>query len=78
MSEGAPERKKRRFLVEVRGMLHIDAYNGEEADRAVEAWIVGVGRGEAAVLPDGARVGYLRIYPETEESPGWSGGRRED
>ena len=60
-----------RFLIEVRGVLHVEATDGNTAEAQVDQWIANLGTGEAAPLPTEIRVGYLRIFPESEERPGW-------
>ena len=59
------------FLIEIRGVLQVDADSGDAAERQIEAWIIAVGRGGTAVLPAGARFNWLRIDPESDERPGW-------
>jgi hypothetical protein len=55
-----------RYLVEVRGVLHVDAPDGRAADRLVREWIAAIGRHEAPPSPE-VNVGWLRIFPETDD-----------
>ena len=62
---------KRRFLIEVRGVLRVDAPDGDTARRAVEQWIEAVSRGEAPEPSAGIAVGWLRVWPERDEATDW-------
>ena len=62
----------RRFLVEVRGILHVEAPDGEAADRLVTAWIDAIGRHEAPPSSD-VNIGWLRVFPESDDGNGGSG-----
>lgn len=63
---------KHRILVEVRGILAVEAESGDAANQVAEAWIQTVSRYEpsAAALPQ-LRVRWLRIFPETDDLPGF-------
>jgi len=62
---------KRRFLIEVRGVLHVDAVDGETARRAVEQWIAALKAGEAPEPVAGMAVGWLSVWPERDEATDW-------
>lgn len=72
MAETPPQRQpsKRRFIIEVRGVLQVEANTGEEANRATEEWIAAVGRGETLPHPL-VRVRWLRPHPEREDIMPW-------
>ena len=75
MSDKTPRepkpRQTKRYLMEIRGVLHVDAPNGDAAREAVQAWIdATVKAAEAAQDTPPAegkptvRIGWLRPFPE--------------
>lgn len=66
---------KGRFLVEARGILEVEAESGDAANWAAETWIQSVGRGEPSATLPPLRVRWLRIYPETDDLPGFERGQ---
>jgi hypothetical protein len=62
---------KRRFLIEVRGVLHVDAPDGDTARRAVEQWVEALRKGETPEPAAGITVGWLRVWPERDEGTDW-------
>ena len=65
------ERKSRRFLVMVRGVLHIEAESGDEANRKAGEWIAAVGEGQPAPADPGVALDWLRIEPFEADNPGF-------
>lgn len=70
MSDEIPERPKRLFLIEIRGLLEFEADTPAEATAAAEEWIIAAGRGEAPPKK-GTSVRWLRIDPQSDENIGW-------
>ena len=76
MNENKP--KQKRYLVEIRGVLHVDALDGQAAHEAALAWIESVSAAEAKNGGGAAKaesppkdnepiavcVGWLRPFPE--------------
>ena len=69
MSDPNKTKGKRRFLIEVRGVLEVEVDSGTQAQTIAEAWITAVGSGTLPSEP--VRVRWLRIEPESDEHPGW-------
>ena len=68
-----PQKPTKRYLMEVRGVLHVDAPDAAAAQKAVQQWIAAASeipaaladaeKNEAQASPQ-IRIGYLRTFPD--------------
>jgi hypothetical protein len=59
---------KRRFLIEIRGVLHVEAPDGDIARHAAEQWIAALGREAGTEPAPDISIGWLRVWPERDEA----------
>ena len=63
------DKPTKRYLMEVRGVLHVDAENAHAAREAVRKWIAAASEssnvfGDAEKETPHIRVGYLKSFPD--------------